>query len=66
LTQSGSSSRSRQVSPCAHCSVARIVSWNGISVVSPSIRYSPSARIIRAVALSRSTSQVISFATIGS
>ena len=46
--------------------VARIAWWNGISVTSGSIRYSPSARSIRAVAFSRSTSHVMSFATIGS
>ena len=35
-------------------------------MVSGSIRYSPSARSIRLVAAGRSTSQTISFATIGS
>ena len=61
-----SSVRSRQVSPFAHCSVARIAWWNGIRVLSRAISNSPSARSIRAVACSRSTSQTISLATIGS
>ena len=66
MSQSLSSIRSRQVSPFAHCSVARIARWKGISVVSPPISYSPSARSMRRVAFSRSTSQTISLATIGS
>ena len=61
-----SSMRSRQVSPLAHCSEAMIALWNGISVVTPSISNSSSARSIRAVARSRSASQTISLATIGS
>ena len=40
--------------------------WNGSSVFRPSISYSRSARSIRGVACSRSTSQTISLATIGS
>ena len=61
-----SSSRSLQVSPRAHCSVASSAWWKGISVFRPSISYSPSARSMRAVACSRSASQTISLATIGS
>ena len=66
LSQSLSSTRSRQVSALAHCSVASNALWNGISVLSPSISYSPSARSMRLVAFSRSVSQTISLATIGS
>ena len=40
--------------------------WNGIRVFRPSISYSASARSMRFVACSRSASQTISFATIGS
>ena len=40
--------------------------WNGISVVGPSITYSPSARSIRRRACSRSTPCTISFEIIGS
>ena len=61
-----SSIRSRQVSPLAHCSEAMIALWNGIRVLTPSISNSFSARAIRRVACSRSASQTISLATIGS
>ena len=50
----------------AHCSEAMIALWNGIRVFTPSISYSSSARSIRRVARSRSASQTISLATIGS
>ena len=43
-----------------------IALWNGIRVVTPSISNSFRARSMRFVARSRSTSQTISFATIGS
>ena len=43
-----------------------IALWNGMSVRTPSMSNSASARAIRRVAVSRSTSQTISFATIGS
>ncbi|GAC1490948.1 MAG: hypothetical protein NVS2B11_15920 [Acetobacteraceae bacterium] len=61
-----SSIRSRQVSAFAHWSVWRIAMWNGISVFSPLISYSCRARTIRRVADSRSASQTISLAIIGS
>ncbi len=61
-----SSIRSRHVSPLAHCSEAMIALWNGIRVLTPSISNSFSARAMRRVAFSRSASQTISFATIGS
>ena len=66
FSQSLSSIRSRQVSPLAHCSEAMIALWNGIRVLTPSISNSFSARAIRRVAFSRSASQTISLATIGS
>ena len=50
----------------AHCSEAMIALWNGIRVLTPSISNSFSARAIRRVARSRSASQTISLATIGS
>ena len=50
----------------AHCSEAMIALWNGIRVRTPSIWNSSSARSIRRVAFSRSASQTISLATIGS
>jgi hypothetical protein len=40
--------------------------WKGSSVRRPSISYSPSARSIRRVACSRSASQTMTLATIGS
>ena len=43
-----------------------IALWNGISVRTPSIWNSSSARAIRRVAFSRSASQTISLAIIGS
>jgi hypothetical protein len=43
-----------------------IALWNGISVRTPSMSNSSSARAMRRVAVSRSTSHTISFATIGS
>ena len=61
-----SSSRSLQVSPRAHWSLAISALWNGISVLSLSISYSPRALSMRLVACSRSASQTISLATIGS
>ncbi len=50
----------------AHCSESMIALWNGIRVRTPSISNSRSARAIRRVAFSRSASQTISLATIGS
>src|SRR5215207_9972267 len=44
LSQLLSSSRSRHVSPLAHCSVCSSATWNGIRVLSPSISNSLSAR----------------------
>ena len=61
-----SSSRSLQVSPRAHWSLAISALWKGIRVFSSSISYSPSALSMRLVACSRSASQTISLATIGS
>ena len=58
--------RSRQVSPACHWSVASSALWKGISVFSPSISYSSSARSMRLVEASRSASQTISLAIIGS
>jgi hypothetical protein len=43
-----------------------IASWNGMRVFTPSTSYSLSARSIRRVARSRSASQTMSLATIGS
>ena len=57
---------SRNVDASAHSSEAITALWKGMSVVRGSMRYSSSARSMRRVADSRSTSQVISFATIGS
>ena len=66
FSHSLSSTRSRQVSPRAHCSVSSSARWKGIRVLSPPISYSSSARSIRRVDASRSTSHTISLAIIGS
>jgi hypothetical protein len=50
FSQSLSSMRSRHVSAFAHCGEAMIASWKGISVLTPPIWNSSSARSIRCVA----------------
>ena len=59
-------SRSWQAPPAMNSSCWRRNRWKGMSVAGPSTTYSSSARIMRRRADSRSTSQTISLAIIGS